>query len=130
MFTTYLNYFFVDRLDNKEHDSMQSSITSIYNKNKLEKYWLALSKHFKLNSDISIDAAGKVLKIYEQENDNPIQVFYLIYNTLYFKLILPMKDVLNENKNTKQEDLIFLKEYIGQSTKIWSHLVSPKKRKR
>ena len=57
---------------------MQSSMTSIHKKNKLEKYWSALSKYFKLNSDISMDVAGKVLKIYEQKTDNPIQVFLII----------------------------------------------------
>ena len=53
---------------------MQSSMTSIHKKSKLEKYWSTLSKYFKLKSDISIDVAEKVLKIYEQEIDNPIQV--------------------------------------------------------
>lgn len=59
---------------------MQSSISSFNKKNKIDKYWSKLSGYFKLNNDVSLEVAAKVLKKFDQENSNPIQVFILIKN--------------------------------------------------
>lgn len=36
--------------------------------------------------------------------------------------------MIEQNKNTKKEDLFFLKEYTSQGVNFWSTLLSPKKK--
>ena len=60
-------------METKEYDSMTSSFSSITKKTKLEKYWNFVSSYFKLNNDITLEEAEKILKKFEQERSNPMQ---------------------------------------------------------